>query len=77
LKIPSSLPVWSIAADALGPIAQLATGWRAALLAAGLMGGVLAAVFHAEVVAHRVGEPYGTLVLAPAAPPSCRARCTW
>jgi Ca2+:H+ antiporter len=28
------------------------------------MGGVLAAVFHAEVVAHRVGEPYGTLVLA-------------
>jgi Ca2+:H+ antiporter len=25
---------------------------------------VLAAVFHAEVIAHRVGEPYGTLVLA-------------
>jgi hypothetical protein len=25
---------------------------------------VLAAVHHAEVVAHRVGEPYGTLVLA-------------
>jgi Ca2+:H+ antiporter len=29
-----------------------------------LMGAVLAAVHHAEVVAHRVGEPYGTLVLA-------------
>lgn len=30
-----------------------------------LMGGsVLAAVHHAEVVAHRVGEPYGSLVLA-------------
>ena len=34
------------------------------LLASGLMAGILAAVFHAEVVAHRVGEPYGTLVLA-------------
>ncbi len=34
------------------------------LLVAGLVGGILAAVFHAEVVAHRVGEPYGTLVLA-------------
>ncbi|MCX4391197.1 ionic transporter y4hA [Micromonospora peucetia] len=29
-----------------------------------LAGAVLAAVHHAEVVAHRVGEPYGSLVLA-------------
>lgn len=29
-----------------------------------LVGAVLAAVFHAEVIAHRVGEPYGSLVLA-------------
>lgn len=29
-----------------------------------LMGVVLAAVHHAETVAHRVGEPYGTLILA-------------
>src|SRR6478736_3027422 len=29
-----------------------------------LVGVVLAAVHHAEVVAHRVGEPYGSLVLA-------------
>ncbi len=29
-----------------------------------LIGAVIAAVHHAEVVAHRVGEPYGTLVLA-------------
>jgi Ca2+:H+ antiporter len=29
-----------------------------------LSGSVLAAVHHAEVVAHRVGEPYGSLVLA-------------
>ena len=32
--------------------------------AAALMAAVLAAVHHAEVVAHRVGEPFGTLVLA-------------
>jgi Ca2+:H+ antiporter len=34
------------------------------LVALFLAGGVLAAVHHAEVVAHRVGEPYGSLVLA-------------
>lgn len=33
-------------------------------MALGLIGGVLAAVHHAEAVAHRVGEPFGTLVLA-------------
>ena len=31
---------------------------------AALVGVVIAAVHHAEVVAHRVGEPFGTLVLA-------------
>src|SRR6188472_2456670 len=36
----------------------------ALLLAVFLVGAVLAAVHHAEVVAHRVGEPYGSLVLA-------------
>lgn len=35
-----------------------------ALLAAALVGAVLFAVHHAEVVALRVGEPFGTLVLA-------------
>lgn len=34
------------------------------LVAAALGGAVLAAVHHAEVVAHRVGEPFGSLVLA-------------
>jgi len=29
-----------------------------------LIGAVIAAVHHAEVVAHRIGEPFGTLVLA-------------
>jgi Ca2+:H+ antiporter len=38
--------------------------WLAVLLAILLAGSVLAAVHHAEVVAHRVGEPFGSLVLA-------------
>ena len=29
-----------------------------------LVGAVLAAVHHSEVVAHKVGEPYGTVILA-------------
>ncbi|OJX67915.1 MAG: ionic transporter y4hA [Micrococcales bacterium 73-13] len=39
--------------------------WPIYLLAgAVLIGAVLAAVHHAEIVAHRVGEPFGSLVLA-------------
>ncbi|MBV9922813.1 MAG: ionic transporter y4hA, partial [Pseudonocardia sp.] len=34
------------------------------LVAIVLIGAVLVAVHHAEVVAHRVGEPYGSLILA-------------
>src|SRR3954468_8685564 len=34
------------------------------VVAAVLIGAVLAAVHHAEVVAHRVGEPFGSLILA-------------
>ena len=36
----------------------------ALLLCAGLMGGVVCAIHHAEVIALKVGEPFGTLVLA-------------
>jgi Ca2+:H+ antiporter len=38
--------------------------WTAVLCLPALIGAVLAAVHQAEVIAHRVGEPYGTLVLA-------------
>jgi Ca2+:H+ antiporter len=64
------LPKWSVAWPLIawcllaGNMAGLAGGWWVALLAAGLVGAVLSAVHHAEVVAHQVGEPYGTLVLA-------------
>jgi Ca2+:H+ antiporter len=58
----------------LAPIAAcivLALAWHRSpgavlltLVAAALIAAVFAAVHHAEVVAHRVGEPYGTLILA-------------
>nr|WP_218021219.1 ionic transporter y4hA [Nocardia crassostreae] len=41
----------------LGPIAGT-------VVTLALVGAVLAAVHHAEVVAHRVGEPFGSLILA-------------
>ena len=70
MKSPSSLPLWSFAAPLIGWLLLVATfltgpsSLLVALLIAALIGSVLAAVHHAEVVAHRVGEPYGTLVLA-------------
>lgn len=45
--------------------AAIGVGTVLAVLCGGvLIGAVLVAVHHAEVVAHRVGEPFGTLVLA-------------
>jgi Ca2+:H+ antiporter len=63
------LPAWSLAMPILGAIAiviSLAKMGSFGVAAAGLIliGAVVAAVHHAEVVAHRVGEPFGTLVLA-------------
>ncbi|MGZ5230296.1 MAG: hypothetical protein ACXWC3_09690, partial [Burkholderiales bacterium] len=63
------VPLWSIAAPIVGWLllvgAALGLGGAYHLLVAvGLIASVLAAVHHAELVAHRVGEPYGTLVLA-------------
>jgi Ca2+:H+ antiporter len=64
------MPVWTWLIPALSLIVlggALVVGvgpWVAALCAAVLMAAVIAAVHHAEVVAHRVGEPFGTLVLA-------------
>ncbi|MEH3047934.1 calcium:proton antiporter [Sphingomonas adhaesiva] len=64
-----SLPLWTLLLPVLGVLAVLtsiyAIGSLGTILASAiLIGCVLAAVHHAEVVAHRVGEPFGTLVLA-------------
>jgi Ca2+:H+ antiporter len=56
------LPVLGIAAWLA--VGKAGLGFLAAVLAAVLLGNVIAAVHHAEIVALRVGEPYGTLVLA-------------
>ena len=66
---PLGLPLWSVAAPMLGVVAILFSLGKAgpvgvAVAALILIGCVLAAVHQAEVVAHRVGEPFGTLVLA-------------
>ena len=57
---------WPLAAWVmLGALALAGSnGLVAALAAAVLVATVFAAVYHAETVAHRIGEPYGTLVLA-------------
>ncbi len=61
---------WHVVLPPIGVVALLLTWDRkigpveTALVAVLLIGAVLAAVHHAEVVAHRVGEPFGSLVLA-------------
>lgn len=65
----ATTPVWTLVAPAVGLAAALASaysfGTGGILVAAiALFACVFAAVHHAEVVAHRVGEPLGTLVLA-------------
>ena len=63
-------PNWSLAVP-LAACAVLGLVWGRPLgagllllVAAALLGAVLVAVHHAEVIALRVGEPFGTLVLA-------------
>ena len=57
---------WLVPALSLGVVAGIAgVGALVAILCGvALLGTVVAAVHHAEVIAHRVGEPFGTLVLA-------------
>jgi Ca2+:H+ antiporter len=69
VKFKISLPPWTLVApiiawflyflkpDSFGNVYSF-------FLACSLIAAVMAAVHHAEVVAHRVGEPYGTIVLA-------------
>jgi Ca2+:H+ antiporter len=61
---------WTVLVPVLGVLALAVTWGRdlgtvfVVLVAVVLAGAVLAAVHHAEVVAHRVGEPFGSLLLA-------------
>ncbi|WP_416485219.1 calcium:proton antiporter [Streptomyces sp. CL12] len=61
---------WTIPVPVLAVVLLILTWHRAmpgpviALVTVVLAGAVLAAVHHAEVIAHRIGEPLGSLVLA-------------
>jgi Ca2+:H+ antiporter len=62
-------PLWTLAAPVVGIalIGASLLGFGAVMvwiMIPVLIGCALAAVYHAEVVAHRLGEPYGTLLLA-------------
>ena len=69
-RLESFMPTWAW----LVPLATICLFSLALVVGAGLVltvlcavaliGAVIASVHHAEVVAHRVGEPFGTLVLA-------------
>lgn len=70
VKIKPVLSRWTVWVPLLAVIALVFSWGRAlpliavVLVAFCLAGAVLAAVYHAEVVAHRMGEPFGSLVLA-------------
>ena len=67
-KLMFGLPAWSVAAPLLAilglALIQPGTLINAVLLGLLLGAAILAAVYHAEVLAHYLGEPFGTLVLA-------------
>jgi len=69
MKLNLSLPAWTLLTPILAWIAYFTMGSMTGtlplvILCVVLIAGVLAAVHHAEVVAHRVGEPFGTIILA-------------
>ncbi|MGP8297803.1 calcium:proton antiporter [Streptomyces inhibens] len=69
-SLRSAVPHWTGALPVLAVVLLALTWGRSlpvavvALVSCFLAGAVLAAVHHAEVIAHRVGEPFGSLVLA-------------
>jgi Ca2+:H+ antiporter len=69
-SVVHGLPRWSLAVPPLALVVLVVSWGRdlgvilLVLVCAGLGAAVIAAVHHAEVVAHKVGEPFGTLILA-------------
>ncbi|MEV7778352.1 ionic transporter y4hA [Kitasatospora sp. NPDC088351] len=69
-KLRAVTAQWTVVVPVLSFVALVLTwhrdlpGWVVGVVACFLAGAVLAAVHHAEVIAHRVGEPFGSLVLA-------------
>lgn len=69
-KLRAATTQWTVVVPVVSFVVLVLTwhrdlpGWVVGVMACFLAGAVLAAVHHAEVVAHRVGEPFGSLVLA-------------
>ncbi|QIP88190.1 ionic transporter y4hA [Streptomyces sp. Tu 2975] len=70
VKIKSVMGQWTVWVPLVALVALVLSWGRdlpllaVVVVAVCLAGAVLAAVHHAEVIAHRVGEPFGSLVLA-------------
>jgi Ca2+:H+ antiporter len=69
MKNRLQLPIWTIIAPLVAWLIFFGKSLPfgsiySFILAIALIVAVIAAVHHAEVIAHRVGEPYGTLILA-------------
>jgi Ca2+:H+ antiporter len=71
MKPSAPIPIWTIAAPIFAGAVLAAAGLGGAgggiivaFIALSVAGSVFAAVHHAEAIAERVGEPYGSLVLA-------------
>lgn len=68
-KNAHAVPKWTVTAPFLAAAVLAGSLWElgapyALLIALALGISVFASVHHAETIAHRIGEPYGTLVLA-------------
>jgi Ca2+:H+ antiporter len=64
-QVPLWTRAWPAAACGILLVAPFLQAWVLAVIAGIVVfGTVFAAVHHAEVVAHKVGEPFGTLILA-------------
>lgn len=69
-KLKIDLPLWTVIFPLLASFLLLIgstfqeSGWFSILLGTILISSVLSAVHHAEVIAHKVGEPFGTIILA-------------
>lgn len=68
-KFKLEQPIWTIVLPIIAWIVFFIgehTSWPLFFIVSSiaLIGGVLSAVHHAEVIAHRIGEPFGALVLA-------------
>lgn len=67
-RLLRGVPLWTVvtpvtACALLALLGGMASGWLLPIVALALISAVLAAVHHAEIIALKLGEPFGTLLL--------------